>query len=163
MGLKIINYSPEKLYPIDEAHPEEYDVVVYSDISGDDITEEELWVYYGKVCSREEMEEAFYEDYVSYVEEDDYDEAKQFMINNRGYEEKDFLNHPTIVKVANFNDDDNAEFEDIYEFEDYLNNNITEFVDSDDVYEISINDLTPEEDSYDSSDDDYDKWVESHL
>ena len=160
MGLKITNYSPAKLYPIDDAHPEEYDVVVYSDISGDDITGEELWIYHNQVCSEEEMIDAFKEDYVSYVDEEEYDEAKQFMIDNFDYKEEDFLSHPTLVKVEA---PDGSDFEYVYELESYLNKNITEFIDKDYIYSVDIDDLEVEDDDYDPSDDYYDEWVDSHL
>ena len=71
MGLRITGYTSAVLYPIDNASPEEIEYAVISDISGDDITDENLWKVGRDICSEGEMVELFNDRYVSKVENED--------------------------------------------------------------------------------------------
>lgn len=102
--IKNYSYSPAKLYPVDDAHPEEYDydLEVISDLSGKDITNETIWqIDDGDICSEEEMLEYFNDEYVSDVnDEGEYQKGKEWMLEVfLGYEEKDFENHPSMLKI----------------------------------------------------------------
>lgn len=101
--IKNYSYSPAKLYPVDDAHPEEcdYDLEVISDLSGKDITNKTVWqIDNGDICSEEEMLEYFNNEYVSeIVDEREYQKGKKWIIEFFGYTEKDFENHPTILKI----------------------------------------------------------------
>lgn len=100
MSVKITYYSPEKLYPIDDAHPEEVEYVVTSDISGDEIDEDEIWLVDGDVCSEEEMLNYFFNEYVEKVEDEkEYQKAKEWLIKYIDYKEEDFEEHPVILKI----------------------------------------------------------------
>lgn len=100
MGLRITSYSPAVLYPIDNASPEEIEYVVISDISGDDITDEDLWKVDGDVCSEDEMLELFNDSYVSKVEDgDEYEKAKRYLIDERGCDEDMFKDHPDLLRI----------------------------------------------------------------
>ena len=105
MGVRVVNYSysPEVLYPIDDAHPEEvgYDIEVDSDISGKDITGKEIWELDDEtICSKEEMLDIFYDSYVSKVtNEEEYQKGKEWLIREFLYEEQDFEEHPTMLKI----------------------------------------------------------------
>ena len=96
MGLKRDKYLA-RLYPIDDSHPDWSDDVVYSDLSGEEITDKELWeLSDGEICSEEEMIEAFYEYCLTEVKEEDYEFAKMEMISDGSHTEEDFKGHPTI-------------------------------------------------------------------
>lgn len=101
MGIKVTYYSPEVLYPIDDAHPEEIDYVVTSDISGDEIDDDEIWLVDGDVCSKEEMLNYFFDEYVEEVtDEKEYQKGKEWILKNFiGYTEEDFKTHPVILKI----------------------------------------------------------------
>lgn len=97
------SYSPAILYPIDNARPEEsdYDIEVISDLSGEDITGETIWLIDDEdVCSEEEMLEYFNDKYVSEViDESEYQKGKEWLFKTFDYEEKDFENHPQMLKI----------------------------------------------------------------
>ena len=145
MGLKITYYSPAVLYPIDDAHPEEIDYVVISDISGDEIDDDDIWEVDGEICSREEMLDIFYDQYVSEVtDEEEYQKGKQWLIENFSYEEKDFEEHPTMLKIDvsyGKNDDYQYALEDDFDpvGVDYL---------PDDFKQVDVDDLEPDEEDY---------------
>lgn len=145
MGLKITYYSPAVLYPIDDAHPEEIDYVVISDISGDEIDDDDIWEVDGEICSREEMLDIFYDQYVSEVtDEEEYQKGKQWLIENFSYEEKDFEEHPTMLKIDvpyGKNDDYQYALEDDFDpvGDDYL---------PDDFKQVDVDDLEPDEEDY---------------
>lgn len=145
MGLKIINYSPAVLYPIDDAHPEEFDYVVISDISGDEINDDEIWEVDGEICSEKEMLDIFYDSYVSEVtDEEEYQKGKEWLIREVSYEEQDFEKHPTMLKIDvpyGRNDDCQYALENDFDpiGDDYL---------PDDFRHLDVNDLEPDEEDY---------------
>lgn len=101
MGVKILAYDPANY-----REPENYDIVVYSDISGEEINEDDVWSTDDGLCSREEMIDLFYNDFVKYKVEDEkeYEEAKKCLIEDIEADPDTFNNHPTIFKL---NDDFN--------------------------------------------------------
>ena len=100
MGLRITSYTPAVLYPVDDACPEEIECEVISDISGEDITNEELWMVDGDICSEEEMLELFNNDYVSEVtDEREYEKAKRYLIEQGGCTEDMFKDHPDLLRI----------------------------------------------------------------
>ena len=145
MGLKITYYSPAVLYPIDDAHPEEIDYVVISDISGDEIADGDIWEVDGQICSEKEMLDIFYDQYVSKVtDEEEYQKGKEWIIREFHYEEQDFEEHPTILKIDipyGKNDDYQYALENDFDpiGNDYL---------PDDFRHLDVSDLEPEEEDY---------------
>ena len=145
MGLKITYYSPAVLYPIDAAHPEEVEYVVTSDISGNEIDDDDIWEVDGEICSEKEMLDIFYDYYVSEVtDEEEYQKGKEFLIKNFSYEEKDFEEHPTMLKIDvpyGKNDDYQYALEDDFDpiGNDYL---------PDDFRHLDVNDLESYEKDY---------------
>lgn len=149
MGLKITHYSPAMLYPIDNAHPDETEYGVFSDISGDEINEDEIWEVDGDICSEEEMLDIFYDSYVSEVEdEEEYQKGKQLLIGSHKYQEKDFDNHPNMLKVYNADDDYDYVLEDDFSpiMDGYL---------PDDFKHLDISDLEFDDDDYYHDDGDF--------
>lgn len=75
---------------------------VRSDISNKplDEDEDEFWIIDDLICSKEEMIEYFKENYTWKVEdEEEYKQAKKFLIEFYDYKEEDFKNHPCLYKV----------------------------------------------------------------
>lgn len=143
MGLRITGYTSAVLYPIDDASPEEIEYAVISDLSGDDITDENLWKVGRDVCSEGEMVELFNDRYVSKVEnEDEYEKAKRYLIDERGCKEDMFKDHPDLLRVDV--PDTRAGWDCMYAFaedfdpvgDDYL---------PDDFEPVDIEDLEPED------------------
>lgn len=145
MGLKITYYSPAVLYPIDDAHPEEVEYIVTSDISGDEIDDDDIWEVDGDICSREEMLDIFYDQYVSKVtDEEEYQLAKEWLINTYSYKEDDFKDHPTILCIDipfDNHQDHQYALEDDFDpvGDDYL---------PDDFKQVDVDDLEPDEEDY---------------
>ena len=168
MSVKVINYdyTPARLYPVDDAHPEEvdYDIEVESDISGDDITGEEIWeIDDNLICSKDEMLEYFNEEYVSPVEtEEEYIEAKKHLIEEEGYKEEDFNNNPKLLRI-DYGDEVRYAFEENFDpIEDhYLPDDWCELDDSD-LEEIAFDGFDPYDDG-EEADRAYDEWVERQL
>ena len=95
MGLKITGHQNAS-----DLGPELYDYKVYSDISDDEIDEDEIWKVDGQICSEEEMLGIFFDEYVSEVNnEDDYQKGKEWLIKVVGKKEEDFKNHPIMLKI----------------------------------------------------------------
>ena len=142
MGLKITNYSPAVLYPIDDAHPEEIDYVVISDISGDEIDDDDIWEVDGDICYREEMLDIFYDNYVSEVtDEEEYQKGKEWLIRECSYEEQDFEEHPIMLKIdVSYGKNDDCQYALKDDFDpvgdDYL---------PDDFRQVDVDDLEPDE------------------
>ena len=117
MGLKLKYHSSAVLYPIDLAHPEESEYEVISDITGDDITGEELWDVDGNICSRDEMLYIFYRDYVTEIKDkDEYEKAKNYLKTEFGWTD-DMFGKNKLLKIKQgdgytYDDDDF----DIYEY-----------------------------------------------
>lgn len=149
MGLKITYYSPAVLYPIDDAHPEEVDYVVTSDLSGDEIDDDEIWEVDGDICSEEEMLNIFYDEYVSEIkDEEEYQKGKQWLIKNYSYEEKDFEEHPTMLKInVPYRNDDCQ-----YALEDDFNPVVDDDYLPKDFKQVDVDDLEPDEEDYDYED-----------
>ena len=142
MGLRIKRYIPAKLYPVDDAYPEEVDYIVISDISGDDITDKDLYLVDGQVCSKDEMLEIFCDEYVSEItDEKEYQEVKDFLINFLDYNESDFDKHPKIIKI-NMPFDRDHDY--CYELADDLKYSIRDYL-PDDFYHVDIWDLEVED------------------
>lgn len=168
MPVRVTNYSytPARLYPIDDAYPEEvdYDIEVESDISGKDITGEDIWEIDDKqVCSEDEMLEYFNEEFVSPVEnEEDYLEAKKYLIEERGYKEEDFKNSPELLKI-DYGDEVGYAFKEGFDpiGDDYLPQDWCK-LDESDLEEIAFDDFDPDGD-YDDGDRAYDEWVDRQL
>lgn len=60
----------------------------------------EVWLVDGEICYEKEMLDIFYDNYVSEVtDEEEYQKGKQWLIKNFSYEEKDFEEHPTMLKI----------------------------------------------------------------
>lgn len=151
MGLVISDYSKAVLYPTDSAQPEECNCEVYSDISGRRIPEEDIWaIKEGNnwcICTEDEMLEDFYQNYVCDVGEKEYDRAKRTLIEENGYSEEDFVNHPALIKVdCSYSDEDPYEyfFKDGFDpiSEDCLPNCYRKM----DIDDLSVDE--PEEDDY---------------
>lgn len=169
MPVRVTNYSytPARLYPIDDAYPEEvdYDIEVESDISGKDITIEEIWEIDDKqVCSEDEMLEYFNEEFVSPVEnEEDYLEAKKYLIEEEGYKEEDFKNSPELLKI-DYGDEVRYAFKEGFDpIEDYYLPEDWRKLDDSDLEEIAFDDFDPDADSGDDGDRAYDEWVDRQL
>lgn len=144
MGLRIISYTPATLYPVDMAEPEDSEYVVISDISGKDITDEDLWMVDGEVCSEEEMLEIFYKDYVSEVQdEDEYQQGKSWLISVIGYKESDFQGHPAMLKIDVPYGDSSCQYALRDDFDPVGDNYLP-----DNYEEVDVSDLEPEEDVY---------------
>ena len=164
--IKNYSYSPAKLYPVEDAHPEEcdYDLEVVSDLSGDDITNDNIWeIDDGDICSEEEMLEYFNREYVSDVaDEKEYQRGKAWMIKVLDYGEKDFENNPLMLKI----NVPYLEYECQYALKDnfdpigndYLPDNWRE-LDAEELSEIGFNDF----DEYDDGDSAYDEWRDRQL
>lgn len=168
MSVRVINYSytPARLYPDDYAHPAEvdYDIEVESDISGKDITGEDIWeIDDNQICSEDEMLECFNEGFVSPVKtEEDYLEAKKYLVEEEGYEEEDFKNSPELLKI-DYGDEVRYAFKEGFDpiGDDYLPEDWCK-LDESDLEEIAFDDFDP----YDNSRDDdwaYDEWVDRQL
>ena len=168
MPARVVNYSytPAKLYPTDEAYPEEvdYDIEVESDISGKDITGEDVWeIEDKKLCSESEMLDYFNKEFVSPVEnEEDYLEAKKYLIEERGYKEEDFKNSPKLLKIDYYDDvvryafkDDFDPIGDYYLPEDWCK------LDEYDLEDIAFDSFDPDSSEYD--DREYDDWVDRRV
>ena len=170
MAVKVVNYSytPARLYPVDDAYPEEvdYDLEVESDLSGKDITGEEIWqIDYNQLCSKDEMLEYFNEECVSPVEtEEEYLEAKKYLIEEEGYKEEDFNNNPKLLRI-DYSDETRYAFEENFDpiegEGDYLPADWCE-LDNSDLEEIAFDDFDPYDDSEDV-DRAYDEWVDRQL
>ena len=165
--IKNYSYSPAKLYPIDNAHPEEYDydIEVISDLTGDDITGEAIWLIDDEdVCSEEEMLDYFNSKYVSDVDnENEYQKGKEWLIKVFDYEEKDFENHPPMLKINvpyGRNNDYQYALENDFDpiGNDYLPDDWRE-LDAEELSEIGFNDF----DEYDDGDRAYDEWRDRQL
>lgn len=144
MGLHIFNYTPATLYPVDMAEPADSDYEVISDISGDDITDQDLWMVDGDVCSEEEMLEIFYKDYVSEVQdEDEYQRGKDWLIRVLRYKEEDFQGHPTMLKIDVPYEEDSCQYALEDDFDPIGNDYLP-----DDYRAVDISDLDAEEDDY---------------
>ena len=142
MGLRIINYTPATLYPVDMAAPEEIEYEVISDISGDDITDQDLWMVDGDVCSEEEMLEIFYKEHVSEVQdEDEYQQGKGWLIRVLGYKEDDFQGHPAMLKIDVPYEDSSCQYALRDDFDPVWSDCLP------DTYRaVDVSDLDPEED-----------------
>ena len=145
MGLKIINYSPAVLYPIDSAHPEEFDYVVISDLSGDEIDDDEIWEVDGEICSEKEMLDIFYDSYVSEVtDEEEYQKGKEWLIRELSYEEQDFEEHPTMLKIdVPYGRNNDYQYALEKDFDPIGNDYLP-----DDFRHLDVNDLEPDEEDY---------------
>ena len=169
MSVKVVNYSytPARLYPIDDAYPEEvdYDIEVESDISGKDITGEDIWeIDDNQICSEDEMLEYFNEEFVSPVEnEEDYLEAKKYLIEEEGYKEEDFKDSPELLKI-DYGDEVRYAFKEGFDpIEDYYLPDDWRKLDDSDLEEIAFDDFDPDGDSGDDGDRAYDEWVDRQL
>ena len=169
MSVKVVNYSytPARLYPIDDAYPEEvdYDIEVESDISGKDITGEDIWeIDDNQICSEEEMLEYFNEEFVSPVEnEEDYLEAKKYLIEEEGYKEEDFKDSSKLLRI-DYGDEVRYAFKEGFDpIEDYYLPDDWRKLDDSDLEEIAFDDFDPDGDSGDDGDRAYDEWVDRQL
>lgn len=169
MSVKVVNYSytPARLYPIDDAYPEEvdYDIEVESDISGKDITGEDIWeIDDNQICSEDEMLEYFNEEFVSPVEnEEDYLEAKKYLIEEEGYKEEDFKDSPKLLRI-DYGDEVRYAFKEGFDpIEDYYLPDDWRKLDDSDLEEIAFDDFDPDGDSGDDGDRAYDEWVDRQL
>ena len=145
MGLKINYYSPATLYPIDNAHPEEFDYVVTSDLSGDEIDDDEIWEVDGEICSEKEMLDIFYDSYVSEVtDEEEYQKGKEWLIREFSYEEQDFEEHPTMLKIdVPYGRKDDCQYALEKDFDPIGNDYLP-----DDFRHLDVSDLEPDEEDY---------------
>ena len=148
MGLRIISYTPATLYPVDMAEPADCEYVVISDISGKDITDQDLWLVDGGVCSEDEMLEVFYKDYVSEVQdEEEYQRGKSWLIRVLGYTGEDFQGDPIMLKIDvpyEYDDeDDDCQYALRDDFDPIENDYLP-----DDYTAVDVSDLVPEEDDY---------------
>ena len=162
-------YSPAKLYPVDDAHPEEcdYDLEVISDLSDKDITNETIWqIDDGDICSEEEMLEYFNKEYVSdVIDESEYQKGKEWLIKVFDYEEKDFENHPPMLKINVSYLEDTCQYALKENFDpigdEYLPDDWRE-LDAEELSEIAFDDFDPYDDGGEA-DRAYDEWVERQL
>ena len=135
MGLKITHYSPAVLYPIDYAHPEEYEYEVISDITGEDITGEELWSVNHYICSRDEMLDIFYRDYVTEVtDEEEKEKARNYLKTEYGWTD-DMFGKNKLLKIK-------QGYDYSYDDEDF---DVDEYL-PDDWYPVDESDLEVDDD-----------------
>lgn len=177
MGVNVVNYSYKRarLYPIDDAYPEEidYDIEVESDISGDDITGEDIWeLDDGTICSQKEMIEMFFEDFVTDVSEEEYEEAKHAFIKDFSIDslaaEDMFADHPKMIKVDLDDGEIHYFLKDSFDpIEDDMLPKDWRLLDQSDLEEIAFDDFDPEDDYENylaNQADDYndERWMEEH-
>lgn len=97
MGVKISAYEPATYW-----EPASCERVAYSDVSGEELNEDDIWYTdeWG-ICSREEMVEIFCENFVWYTieNEEEYEKAKQCLIDDDVADPEDFNDHPDILKL----------------------------------------------------------------
>ena len=174
MAVNIYNYkyTPAKLDPVDDAYPEEvdYEVEIISDISGDDITNEDSFYELddGSICSEKEMLEIYFNDFVSKVEtEEEYQKGKKFLIEELGYSEDDFKDHPSLLRI------DGIEKHPLYAFEENFNPDDYDYLPNgwchkyyEDLEEQALEEYDPRQEDEDYEDylsdcaDDYFEWLE---
>lgn len=118
---KIKGYILTDLPAIRNYAPAEKEVGVVSDFSDDMISSEDHETFWlsdeDKVGTLEEVEEDFLKRYVSDVKEDEYEEAKKVILIEGMGTEKDFENHPELVKVG-----------ELYDFKDKLKDHLKQWL-----------------------------------
>lgn len=159
MGVKIRNYMPATY-----TSPADGDIVVFSDLSGDEI-DGEVWSVDGDLASEQEAYEYFMESYTSLVPEEEYEKAKRQMIQEYRLTEADFEDHPDLRQTEMGNDI-------YYDFDEGYDPYELDYLPNDDIYPVDENDLVDmaeeddeREDYLSNQADDYndEEWVRTHF
>lgn len=95
MGLRMISHTRATRYK-----PEYADYAVFSDLSGQRLSDEDVWSVHGIICGPEDMLDFFEAECLEPVEsEAEYEQGKKFIMEKYHYGEDYFDDHPTIYQV----------------------------------------------------------------